>query len=287
MLNSVLRWIGHQDWVRYGIRYRIIRKFSNIENLRTCAFDIEFFGMRYDGDLRCYIDWVAYFFGAYEKYELFLLRDLIKDRPKSVFIDIGANIGHHSLFMSQYCDVVHAFEPFGPVSCRLEQKIQRNSISNVVVHKLGLGHEDAELQYFAPKGHNTGTGSFVPSHESENNESSEKLQVVKADAYLSKMGLSNIDLIKIDVEGFEKNVLLGLRESLQRYRPIVFIEFSEETKSSLKGKDEFMSLFPENYKIRTVQTYKPKFVVFSKPGYNYKEFKFDDYGVNLILFPAS
>ncbi len=287
VLKSILRWIGHQDWIRYGIRYRIIRRFSNPENSLSCDFDIDFYGMRYDGNLRCYIDWVVYFFGAYEKYELFMLRDLVKDRLEPVFIDIGANIGHHSLFMSQHCDLVHAFEPFEPVGCRLEQKIQRNSITNIVVHKVGLGHEDLELLYFAPKGHNTGTGSFVPSHESENNESNEKLQVVNADAYFSRMGLSKIDLIKIDVEGFERNVLLGLRDTLLKYRPIVFMEFSDETKCSLRGKDEFMSLFPSDYCVRTVQTYRPSFVIFSKPGYSYTEFDFEESGVNLILFPGS
>ena len=67
----------------------------------ACAtFDLDFYDLRYHGDFEYYLDWYIYFFGAYEKKELFLLWDLVADIPDSVFVDVGANIGQHSLYMA-------------------------------------------------------------------------------------------------------------------------------------------------------------------------------------------
>jgi len=282
----LLQFLGHQDWIRYGVRNRIIRSFCNPDIVGSYNFEVDFFGLKYRGNLSCYLDWVVYFYGAYEKYELLLLRDLLKGKARPVFIDIGANVGQHSLFMSQYCDRIHAFEPYEFVRRQLDLKIQHNGISNIVLHNVGLGHKDCELEYFAPKGHNTGTGSFVPSHEIDNNQFIGKLQVVNGDAYISKLRLDRLDLIKIDVEGFEKNVLMGIRDTLLKYRPIVFMEFSTETKRSFQGEDEMMSMLPANYSVKSVQTYRPCCLLFSKPGYSYVDFNFNVSSGNLVFFPA-
>ena len=69
-----------------------------------------------------------------------------------------------------------------------------------------MGQKDEMLSFYAPKGANQGTGSFVE-HHTKNNEEYGLLKVVNADEYISKLELKKIDLIKIDVEGFEKNVL--------------------------------------------------------------------------------
>ena len=285
VILTILRFLGHQDWLRYGVRDRIIRRFCNPATVDHYEFEVDFFSMKYNGNLNCYLDWVVYFFGAYEKYELLMLRDLLKSESNPVFINIGANIGHHSLFMSRHCGSVHAFEPYAPVSELMEFKIQRNNISNIIVHKLGLGCKDTELEYFAPRGYNTGTGSFVYSHETAYNQSSEKLQVVNADKYISKLGLDKINLIKIDVEGFEKDVLIGLKKTLLEYRPVVFMEFSTDTKCSFQDEDELISMFPANYIVRTVRTYRPFCMILSKAGYSRDAFDFHVAGVNLIFFP--
>jgi len=229
---------------------------------------------------------MVYFYGAYQKYELFCLRDLLKNRARPVCFDIGANVGQHSLFLSRYCDRVHAFEPYELVRRQLELKIRHNDISNIVVHDVGLGQQDSQLDYFAPRGCNTGTGSFVPSYATDNNRLIGKLQVVDADRYISGLGLAKIDLIKIDVEGYEKNVLLGLKDTLREYRPVLFMEFSAETKHSFQGEDEMMSMLPSNYGIKRVLTNRPRFAVLANPGYTFSHFDFDVSGGNIVLSPS-
>jgi FkbM family methyltransferase len=284
---KLLRFLGHQDWIRYGIREKIIRRFCNPDTIPDHEFEIDFFGLRYSGNLSGYIDWVVFFYGAYEKYELFLLRDLVKDRPKPVFLDIGANVGQHSLFMSPYCDQIHAFEPYELVKKQFDRKIQLNNIRNINLHQVGLGHIEASLDYFAPSGGNTGTGSFVPSGSREGNELVGKLPIVHADAYLSRLNLEKIDLIKIDVEGFEENILSGLKSTLHKHRPTVMMEFSTQTRNSFSHPQELMSLLPEGYRIQLIQTYKPYFGFFCKPEYSYADFDFNISTGNLLLTPKT
>jgi FkbM family methyltransferase len=282
---KLLSLIGHLEWVRFGIRYRIIIFFCNSSDTDSHEFEVDFFGSIYKGNLNNYIDWNVYFFGAYEKFELFMLRDLIKEKFKPVFIDIGANIGHHSLFMSRYCDKVHAYEPYEPVRKQLDLKIQRNNIQNIHVHKVGLGQTDCELDFFAPTSDNTGTGSFISTHDINNNKFFGKLQIVNADNHIAKLHLDHIDLIKMDVEGFEKNVLLGMNETLKKYRPILFMEFSGDTQHSFYGEEEIMSLLPIDYCVKLVEVNKPIGTFFNQPATRYKSFNFNVAGGNIIFFP--
>jgi FkbM family methyltransferase len=282
---KILRIIGHLDWFRFGIRYRIISFFCNSGETDSHEFEVDFFGSVYKGNLNNYIDWNVYFFGAYEKFELFMLRALIKEKLKPVFIDIGANIGHHSLFMSGYCDQVHAYEPYEPVRRQLDLKIRHNNIQNIYVHKVGLGQEDSELDFFAPISDNTGTGSFISTHDINNNKFFGKLQIVNADNHIANLGLDHIDLVKMDVEGFEKNVLLGMKETFRKYRPILFMEFSADTQHSFYGKEEIMSLLPIDYYVKLVEVNKPIGVFFNQPAHHFKDFNFKISGGNIIFFP--
>jgi FkbM family methyltransferase len=283
---SLLRVIGHTDWLRFGLRYRVISYFCHADSVQSTPFEVDFFGYQYQGNLNCYIDWNVYFFGAYEKYELFLLKSLLQDTQKPIFLDIGANIGHHSLFLSQFSHQVHAFEPYGLVRNQLEQKIKTNLIKNIQVHPVGLGLEDAELDFYAPKGSNTGTGSFLASHDAENNVLFGKLVIKAADQYIAQLSLNKIDVIKMDVEGFEKNVLKGMQGTFEKYRPILFMEYSAETHQSFVNEAELMGLLPSNYLVRRVQVDRPLLYFFNQSQHYFDAFDFNSPGGNIIFIPA-
>lgn len=276
---SALRWLGHQGWIPFGLRNRVLFWLCNPNARRSREFEVNFFGFKYRGNLNSYLDWVVYFYGAYQKQELFLLRDIVfkKGGRDCIVIDIGANIGHHSLYLSQYAREVYAFEPYGAVRERLEEKICLNNINNIRVVPLGLGLENKELDFFAPVGCNAGTGSFVRAHAPDNNQFAQKLKVVKGDDYFEPCQLSRIDLIKIDVEEFEKNVLLGLKQTLHRYQPVIFCEYSAETRASFANADELKTCIPDGYKIIKFNN--------SSNSYRLSQFEFDEPGVNLLLIP--
>lgn len=271
--KKFLKWFGRQDWIRYGIRNVILRFFYNPRTIHSLEFETDLFGYKFRGNLNNFIEWKIYFFGAYEKQFLYLLRDLVANKKDPIFIDVGANIGQHSLFMSHYCKHVYSFEPLPSLSSCLKAIIKQNKITNISVYTIGLGSEERRLDFFAPQGSNRGTGSFIPSYNPDNRRIG-KLKVVGGDEYLKKIGVEKVDLIKIDVEGFEKDVLDGLTNTIFEQRPAVFMEFSSTTQSTFKSKDNFMSMIPEGYKVYKVEVNKPFCIFFNIPDYELTGFDF-------------
>ena len=268
---NLLRLFGHLDWLAFGIRDRIIRYFVNPDTVEGQEFEADFYGLKYQGNLNIFIDWSVYFYGAYEKGILFLMKDIVKEKQNPIFIDVGANVGHHSLFMSKFCDEVHSFEPYDRVKDILLSKILFNKCSNIVVHNVGLGEKSEFLDFYAPVGRNIGTGSFMAEHAKDNNIKYGKLEIVEGDLYISKLNLKRVDLIKIDVEGFEKYVLLGLRDTLEKYRPFVVMEYSRVTKDSLTI-HQLREILPSGYSIQGISTNRTFCRLFNRMNYHLTDF---------------
>jgi FkbM family methyltransferase len=149
--------------------------------------------------------------------------------------------------MAKYAQQVHAFEPWGHVRKGIEEKVQINALANVVIHPVGLGERTERLPYYEPLGANTGTGSFDASHATDRNRLLGHLEIMNGDEYLESRQILRVDLIKIDVEGWEKYVLLGLSKVLARDKPSIVMEVSETTLHSLNGIDDFARCIPEFY----------------------------------------
>lgn len=207
-------------------------------------------GARYEGNTGNYVDRHILFYGAFEKPILYFLRDIMTSAysNQGVFLDIGANTGQHSLFMSRYAKEIHAFEPWEPVIKRFRRMVENNHIKNIVIHPFGLGDENSKKPFFKPPDNNLGTGSFVEGFKQDNSLEGE-LEIRTGDDALEKAGVTSVALIKIDIEGYEKPALKGLRRTLQAHRPIVEFELSVDPKNpvSIKNKDELIALFPEKY----------------------------------------
>ena len=92
-------------------------------------------------------------------------------------------------------------------------------------------------------------------------------------------------MIKIDVEGFEKSVLLGLRNTLVKHRPFVVMEFSESTRSSFANFRNLKLIIPEGYGIKRIKTNCPYCIFFNNAKYVFTEFDFKFTSGHLILEP--
>ena len=282
-----LRQFGRQDWVRYGLRGHLLRRFVQWESITPRPFEVNLFGSRYRGDLGSYLDWHIYFYGAYEKHILLLLRDLVRARSRPVFLDIGANTGQHTLVMSQCCAHVHAFEPYAPVRAQLEENLRLNATRNVTVHPVGFGAEDAALPYYAPTGRNTGVGSFVAAHAPDSHTNIGELPIAHGDTYLAAAGVTQVDCIKIDVEGFERERNAGVRETLQRCRPAVVMEFGESTARAVGSLAALKALLPPAYTIAAIIPRRPWGMFFNVERYALAPFDFAQAGyLNILLQPA-
>lgn len=289
--DNLLRWVGHQRWLRHGIRERLLYRLRDPGRARDLSFEVPFAGLRYRGNLSRLIDWMVYYFGAYELDELEFVRARVGGRGPVVALDVGANVGHHTLYFASFCAQVHAFEPYPAVGRLIDEKVALNGLGNVVVHPVGIGEADAELDYYAPAGTNTGTGSFVATHEAANNRPAGRLRVVQGDDYLERLGLPSVDLVKIDVEGFELAVVRGLRRTLQRHRPVVVMELSDEVRAGLSDEAAFLSLFPPGYAVARIQACRHRLVFFGCRGCGLAPLCFDGRPapggyVNVVLQPA-
>ena len=238
-----LRGVGHREWIPAGVRYRVLYRLANPNLMPDQPFEVDFHGFRYSGSLGTYLDWWVYFFGGYEQAQLRLLAELAGDELP-LFVDVGANVGHHSLYMARHSSLIHAFEPYAVVRTSLERKIRENRLENVVVHPVGLGEESAELPFFAPRYPNTGTGSFVVGHAAANNVPSTTLRVVNGDEYFEAHGIRGVGLMKIDVEGFELHVLRGLSQTLERDRPTIVMELGGGAAA-----EELLAAMPHDYSV--------------------------------------
>lgn len=256
-------WLWRQTWLPAALRKIAYKKLDSMGQAPDVPFEIDFFGLRYRGNLNNGIEFAIYYYGAFEKPLLFFLRDTLKalaaartDRGSTTFLDIGANIGQHSLFMSRFADQIHAFEPYPPVAGRLKQHIALNSIKNLTLHEVGLSDANGKLLFFAPGGSNKGVGSFDSDSQQRGNTPTGELAIVRGDDYFENHGIGAIDLIKIDVEGFERKALLGMARTLQRTRPVIVCEISYGQPLSFTSREDLLDCLPENYRLLQFNTRK-------------------------------
>ena len=173
------------------------------------------------------VDNEIYLHKVYEPYFLSIIKRELKEGD--TFVDIGANIGQHSLFASACVGVngkVISFEPIPRIydqflsSIKENIKNAREGYNNISVHNLGCGESDKTLNIYS-NNKNMGGSSLINMGQST---SHTEIKIVKADSFLEK--LKKIDFIKIDVEGYEYYALLGLQETIQKYKPKIFLEYS-------------------------------------------------------------
>ena len=246
---------NNQTWRKF--LYRQLRRNGKTPDY---AFSKDFYGLKYKGNLNNNIDANVFFYGAFEKPLLFFLRDtlnaLITETPKAIFMDIGANVGHHSIFLSKFASQVLAFEPYPKVNMQFKQQIAHNNISNIQIFETGLSDRRETLNYYAPTGNNEGIGSFDESSIGKGNTSYGKLELQEGDQVIESDSWKNIKLIKIDVEGFEKKVIKGLSRTIEEERPVIVCEITYGQQLSFGSIEELSSYLPQNYEILTFNTRK-------------------------------
>lgn len=264
-------WLWRRTWISLRWKKNAYKALERAGQAPDAPFECDFYGLRYQGNLRNGIEFALFYYGAFEKPLLYFLRDTMarlaatgeKDEEKcaervahKVFYDIGANIGQHALFMAGHADEVQAFEPLATVSSRLRQHIKLNDIGNITLHEIGLSDNNGALPFYAPVGSNQGVGSFAAESLARGNEPVGELRVARADDYIREHGLPPPSLIKLDVEGFEKRALAGLAETLRAHRPVLVLEVSYGEAESLRSREDLLALLPDNYELLVFATRK-------------------------------
>ena len=173
-------------------------------------------------NLRHYNDHLTYWFF---KNDILLQNIIDVISPEDIVIDVGVNIGYYSLnFAKKACKgFVYGFEPNPKVYDFAKNNCSLNSFQNIKLNNIGLGHCKGLFE-MAQINDNLGMNRIVASGTKNNNF---LIEVEKLDDYVSRHSVARVDVIKIDVEGFEMNVLLGAEQAIRKCKPSLFIEIDE------------------------------------------------------------
>jgi FkbM family methyltransferase len=176
----------------------------------------------------------------YYKWPYHEIKDLkvfkkLAENSKTIF-DIGANTGLYSIVssLSNPKAEIFAFEPYQANVERLRSNLELNKAANVNIIPAALGDEEKEITLSVPSDKSVSdTSSAVPGFSVSTYGGHKKWTTISVpqttiDRFAALKGLENIDLVKIDVEGYEIPVLKGGLESIRRCRPIILCEILGE-----------------------------------------------------------
>lgn len=141
-------------------------------------------------------------------------------RQHRTVVDIGAHVGIWAANFAQVFDKVVAFEPCPENLLPLYKNT--DGMKNVIIHDAAVAEGSDVLALKRLRSGNSGMWRLAGPGEE-----------IKANAYfvrvvsLDSMKIPDVDLIKIDVEGTEPRVLLGARETIQTYHPVLCVEAKE------------------------------------------------------------
>jgi FkbM family methyltransferase len=167
----------------------------------------------------------------YEPLQPHLLVALARRFECDTFLDIGANIGVYSLFLSQVTSIkaIHSFEPTPDTFAELQKNLEANGI-NAAPHNKAVSDRPATLK-FGIVYQLSGANSVIDTSIHQRFERQIEVDAVRLDDYLP---LRDARLcIKIDVEGHERQVLAGMGDLLMGNRVVLQIEDYGEKESDL------------------------------------------------------
>ena len=148
----------------------------------------------------------------YEEYEsVLILRNVNKN---SVVVDVGANIGYYTLLLAKICKKVYAFEPDKRCFEILKKNIEENKLKNVVLFNLAVGDKNEKVEFIIDK-ENLGNSRIGDGDET-----------ILCDSLDNVLKKEKIDLMKIDVQGYEEKVIEGAKNIISKYSPILFMEYN-------------------------------------------------------------
>lgn len=130
-------------------------------------------------------------------------------RPGMVAFDVGANIGYLSMYLRSRVGPLgqlFSFEPEPENFAELDANFRSNHLRNCKAIQAAVGSKEGAITFA------TGLNGHVPEEGAEGI----TVPVVTVDGFVQKQGLSRVDFVKVDVEGFELDVLAGMRATFER-----------------------------------------------------------------------
>ncbi len=165
-----------------------------------------------------YVGRAIYFTGELDRKITWICSRII--RAGDTVLDIGANLGSVTFLMSALVGQsgrVHAFEPNPRLQELIDLGVEKNGTSNITLHRIALGAAASELELTIPAD-NAGCASLVPARHRAG-DTTVRVPVVPLSEALADAKIERLRLVKIDVEGYEPQVLEGAADLFSKSPP--------------------------------------------------------------------
>lgn len=160
----------------------------------------------------------------YEREELAIIARHF--REGGVFVDIGANVGNHTIFVEKFCNprriITFEINPEAIDIFMLNRRLNELGTCETGFLGIALGHAEGRVSLVQPDPDNLGCTAIQPAADGA-------FRCLPGDAVLAARP---VDMIKIDVEGNEMEVLAGLARTIARWRPALFIELDDRSNAA-------------------------------------------------------
>lgn len=179
--------------------------------------------------VKAFFNWPKFSVTSYQMVSCLAKQGIL---PKTV-IDVGANVGQFTVATSKiFGDVkVYSFEPIPACVERLKENV--SSINNIVVYPFALGESETEVKFYVNSHSQSSSAlTLAPTHHDAFPDEKEReeitVKVSTLDLVFSNIELQHPVLLKLDVQGYEAQVLLGGKATLKRV-DYVILETSFKT----------------------------------------------------------
>jgi len=167
--------------------------------------------------------------GAWEPELAKLLCRYVK--PGGIFVDIGANIGYHTLYMASRGEKVQclAFEPHPDIYSQLTENVRLNEYGHVETYNHAISDNDGSLSFYrqSMSAYNRGLSGATLADSSASGSDFEPIEVEARtlDHSLKDEQKKRISVIKIDTQGFEYEALCGAMDIIRQSKPVIAFEY--------------------------------------------------------------
>ena len=224
-----------KEWAR-----RVLRPINrNVNSIAT----IQYLGHQISYDPYSDIGGQLFSSGAFEKKEMALCKEYISET--SIVLDIGANIGLHSIYFSILAKdgCILSFEPSLATFSILVGNVA--NITNIVPINLAINAEGKIANFY-----HTSDNAYSSLMDTKRKEviSVIKVPCMRVDDVVSGLHLDRVDFVKIDVEGLEFEVLKGMVEVISKYQPVIFCEIYKGKHSNQQPDETVQLLIEKGYR---------------------------------------
>ena len=151
--------------------------------------------------------------------------------PGAMIIDAGANFGHYALTAANYVGpegLVFAFEPHRKTFRQLSANCDLLETANLKPILAGLGERNCEMRLYSDR-KNPGGHSFFEWNVRSAEGKGENSAIFSLDSFLEKnVPGRRLDVLKLDVQGFEMKAITGAQKSINEYHPAIFCEITPD-----------------------------------------------------------